>query len=116
MEDSLLLAESLALFFEAEGFRPVGPYSRISEALEAVERGGVDVAILDVDLGREGTSLPVAERLDVAGIPIVFLTGRPHHIPPHLRNRMPVVAKPHDMGELLATVMRLVQREEETGR
>jgi len=108
VEDSVLLAESLAAFFHDEGFRPVGPYARVSQALEAIARGGIDAAILDVDLGEEGTSIPIAERLEAAGIPAVFLTGRPQHIPQHLRRRMPVIIKPHDMNELLDTIMRLI--------
>lgn len=46
----------------------------LDEALELVEKGGFDVAMLDVNLNGLD-SFPVADLLNEKGVPFVFTTG-----------------------------------------
>jgi PAS domain S-box-containing protein len=74
VEDEALVAlvESDAL--TELGYEVAGPFSRLAEALAAVEQGGIAAAILDINLG--GTLVyPVAEELSARGIPFIFVTG-----------------------------------------
>ncbi len=74
VEDYFALAESLSLWLEQEGCTIVGPVATVEAALEEIDKGGVDGAILDVNL--RGRSVgPVARRLRELGRPFVFLTG-----------------------------------------
>ena len=56
------------------GCEVVGPMARIEEAVEAAGQGGIDIAILDVNLAGKET-YPVADALAEKGIPFVFATG-----------------------------------------
>jgi two-component SAPR family response regulator len=56
------------------GFSIVGPFGRLSEAKAALKKGGIDAAILDINLGGE-LVYPLADRLLEAKIPFIFVTG-----------------------------------------
>ncbi len=74
VEDSFLVASSIARMLEDIGCRVVGPYATVGDAMGAVEAGSVDAGVLDVNLGDE-TSEPVAAELLSRGVPFVFVTG-----------------------------------------
>jgi DNA-binding response OmpR family regulator len=67
---SLLLEDMLATL----GCLDVTHASSVSTALEEIAKAMPDVAVLDVNLGNEMV-YPVAEKLNVAGVPFVFTTG-----------------------------------------
>jgi PAS domain S-box-containing protein len=74
VEDEALVAmvESDALM--ELGYVVVGPFSRPSEALAAVQAGDISAAVLDINL--DGVLVyPVADELAARGIPFVFVTG-----------------------------------------
>jgi PAS domain S-box-containing protein len=80
-----LLAETSALV--------LGPFQEINAALDALERGSVDAALLDVDL--VGASIfPIADALLARGAPFIFLTSRHPTVIPRRFAKAPVVAKP----------------------
>jgi CheY-like chemotaxis protein len=56
------------------GCTVVGTASRLSRALQLLERVEMDMAVLDVNLAREEV-YPVAETLASRNIPFVFATG-----------------------------------------
>ena len=74
VEDSYLVAKSIAAMLEELGCRVVGPYSNVRDAMAAVDAAGCDAGVLDINLGPE-TSEPVAQRLVGRGLPFVFVTG-----------------------------------------
>ena len=97
---SMLLEESVAEL----GHELAGCAATVDQALETVEAGNIDFALLDFSLGHRTTSLPVAERLTAAGIPFIFLSG--HHsleaegnIPP-----APLLTKPFSLEQLDAAI------------
>jgi CheY-like chemotaxis protein len=74
VEDEMMVAMLVEDMLSDFGCEIVGPVGRIDEALAAAEAGGVDVAILDVNLNGKET-YPVADALTAKGIPFVFATG-----------------------------------------
>ena len=56
------------------GCAEVAQATSVKSALEQIARALPDIAVLDVNLGNEMV-YPVAEQLNVAGIPFIFTTG-----------------------------------------
>lgn len=74
VEDEYYLAGDLADALAGEGVEIAGPVGTLAEAERLIDAGGIDRAVLDVNL-RGDMSFPVAERLDAAGVPYVIATG-----------------------------------------
>jgi CheY-like chemotaxis protein len=74
VEDNYVLAESMRWTLEGYGSEVVGPAPNSARALELLESGELDGAILDIDLQGK-SSAPIADRLRAAGVPFLFLTG-----------------------------------------
>jgi PAS domain S-box-containing protein len=74
VEDEVLVALDLQESIRSLGYEVVGPYARLSEAIEGAETQAIDFAILDLNLNGEMT-YELAEHLQQRGIPIVFTTG-----------------------------------------
>lgn len=116
VDDQALIALDLQAELEDRGAVVVGPYFGLASAMNAiVVGGGIDAAILDVDLG-DGDVFPLADRLTEGGVPFVFHTGhgdldelqarygqvtvllkpsRPQDVASHLRSAI-AAARPHD--------------------
>ncbi|KQN92816.1 hypothetical protein ASE95_09235 [Sphingomonas sp. Leaf231] len=89
----------------------VGPAGRVDDAMALVDRGGVDVAMLDVNLG-SAMCFPVAERLAALGIPFLFLTGYDGWTLPEPLRDVPLLAKPFNNNAVVAAVRALCDMEE----
>jgi PAS domain S-box-containing protein len=74
VEDEVLVALDLQESIRSLGYEVVGPYARLSDAIEGAETQAIDFAILDLNLNGEMT-YDLAEQLQQRGIPIVFTTG-----------------------------------------
>jgi DNA-binding response OmpR family regulator len=74
LDDEVFLLLDLEMTFEMAGFE-VLTASCVSEALRQLEAAPVDVAVLDVNLGRGETCKAVAEELQRQGIPFLLHTG-----------------------------------------
>lgn len=82
VEDEFLLADEARRRLTRLGAIVVGPTPRVDQALALIEEEAVDAAILDVFLN-DALVFPVAERLEMLGIPFVFATAyNPSVIPP----------------------------------
>lgn len=75
VEDEILIGADLGLMLEDWGYRADGPHATVSAALAAIEANPPDIALLDVNLGRDETSFDAARALRDRDIPYVFLTG-----------------------------------------
>ena len=64
-----------------------------------IETGGIDVAVLDVNLNGQ-LSYPVADALAARGIPFVFSTGYGKDRLPDGYRSFPVLQKPFHVDEL----------------
>ena len=74
LDDEAFVLMELEMELRAAGFEPVTA-SSLRRALEAIEQHAFDVAVLDVNLGRGKTCVPVAERLDELGVPYFIHSG-----------------------------------------
>ena len=96
LEDEPLIAMSMEALLEDEGWRVVGPFAAVADALAAIAGGGViDCALLDCNLGGV-PSWPVAEALAARSIPFAFTSGQSAaDIEPRFADR-PSFTKPID--------------------
>jgi DNA-binding NarL/FixJ family response regulator len=77
VEDERPLAETLRYLIEDNPrYRVVGIAEDLGTALEILERDEPDLALVDLHLARGSTGFSVAVRLNDAGVPCLFATGR----------------------------------------
>lgn len=93
VEDEPLIAMSLEDALIDRGVACLGPAGSVSAALEMIEAGGFDIALLDVNLRGERVDA-VADRLAGAGIPFIFTTGHGAEGLPDAHRTRPVIGKP----------------------
>jgi CheY-like chemotaxis protein len=74
VEDEFLLAMEVEATLISFGCSVVGPFAKLSKALEAARGAQLDGAVLDINLNGDMV-YPLAELLLSRGIPFVFLTG-----------------------------------------
>ena len=93
VEDESLIAMMLEDFLDSLGHKVAAVCDSVAGALEAVEQGGFDIAIVDVNLDGEQV-WPVADRLADKNIPYVLATGGHIEPPPARHADVPVLSKP----------------------
>jgi CheY-like chemotaxis protein len=99
VEDEGFIAMEAEDMLRGFGFDVRASATCVSEAMQCVEAGGFDVALLDVNLRGENV-FPVADALAERGIGFAFATGYGREgIRPDLRD-YPVVSKPYAPQEL----------------
>ncbi|GAA4033424.1 hypothetical protein GCM10022281_11530 [Sphingomonas rosea] len=77
VEDERPLAETLRYLVEDNPrYRVVGIAEDLASAVELLERDEPDLALVDLHLARGSTGFSVAVRLNDAGVPCLFVTGR----------------------------------------
>ena len=109
IEDEPLIALSLADTLETAGAQVPEPVGTEKEALQAIETGGFDGALLDANLhGRPVNEIAAA--LTRAGIPFLFVTGYGHEGTPGGFKHVPVVSKPFTERQLLDAITGLVPK------
>ncbi len=97
VEDEPLIAMMLEDFLDVLDQRVAGTVDSVDTALERLGQGGIDAAILDVNLRGGEKSTPVAQALADAGVPFVFATGGSgDSVDPAFHDR-PVLQKPFTM-------------------
>lgn len=97
VEDEPLIAMMLEDFLEALDRKIAGTADNVAAALDLVGQGGIDAAILDVNLRAGETSWPIADRLAEAGIPFVIATGGSGDSIADAHRDRPVLSKPFTM-------------------
>ena len=97
VEDEPLIAMMLEDFLEMLGKQTAGTADNVADALVLVEAGGIDAAILDVNLRGGEKSWPIADALAARGVPFVLASGGSHDsIAEGYRGR-PTLPKPFTM-------------------
>lgn len=99
VEDEPLIAMMLEDFLETLGHRVHASCESVEQAIGEAEKGGFDVAILDVNLGGE-TAWPVARKLREKRIPFVIATGGHVEPPPVEFSNVPVIEKPYTVDRV----------------
>jgi AcrR family transcriptional regulator len=99
VEDEMTVAMMADAMLTGLGHQVVGPAMRLEDALAPARSADFDVAMLDVNLGRD-KSFPAADILRDRGIPFFFATGYGlEGIVPEYRDRL-VLHKPFETADL----------------
>lgn len=106
VEDEALIVLDLQRMLEEAGAGEIVCVGTLTEAQAVLRELRFDLALLDLKLGRNETSLPLTEPLAAAGTPFLFLTGTEPE-----RGRLhgfavPIVEKPYTRPMLLEAVAR----------
>ena len=99
VEDEPLIAMMLEDFLDSLGHSIRGTCDTVQSALAAVEEGGFDIAILDVNLKGENV-WPVAAKLRENKVPFVIATGGHVDPPPPEFDSAPVIEKPYTIDRV----------------
>lgn len=108
VEDNYVVADALRYLIDGYGGSVTAIVPSVERAMEALSAGGVDIAVLDIDL--HGVSVvPLAEHLRTQGMPFVFLTGYgdAEILPEHLRGQ-PRFDKPVQAERLVQALLDLI--------
>ena len=97
VEDEPLIAMMIEDFLEILGKTLAGSVDTVEAALALIAAGGIDAAILDVNLRGGEKSFPIAEALAARGIPFVFATGGSHDSVADIYRDRPTLPKPFTM-------------------
>jgi DNA-binding response OmpR family regulator len=100
LEDDLLLAMDMEDHLLQAGFRIIGPFGRVSDALDAIPRNDLTGAIVDLNL-HGVLSFPVIEMLQQRSIPLIVCSGYAEL--PELKARLrglPMLPKPWNAQKL----------------
>ena len=103
VEDEPLIAMMLEDFLDSLGHTVKGICESVGEAHEAVEAGGFDLAILDVNLKGENI-WPVASELRARGIPFVIASGGHVDPPPVEFAHVPMIDKPYTIDRVTPAI------------
>lgn len=97
VEDDFLVGLGIKSILQRLGYEVVGPVASIDHALETLENEHVDAAVLDINI-IGGTSVPVAQVLQVKDRPFIFVTGyqSPSHLLPDTLKTVQRLSKPVD--------------------
>jgi DNA-binding response OmpR family regulator len=103
VEDDFLIGSLLADQLRDLGYWVVGPAYSLEESRRFATDSPLDGALLDINLGRDGRSSPIAEILMSRKIPFLFVSG--YRTAPDERFRdVPLLAKPFTMERLKRAV------------
>lgn len=105
VEDEPIVAMCLEDILEGLGCLPVGPASRLGEGLALAEAGGLDAAILDINLGGE-RSTRIADSLRRQSIPFAFASG--YGAAPEGFEGLPLIEKPYREADVVAALTALL--------
>ncbi|MEA3067819.1 MAG: hypothetical protein QOK41_1226 [Sphingomonadales bacterium] len=103
VEDEPLIAMMLEDFLDSLGYTVRGTCDNVRCALEEVEKGGFDLAILDVNLKGENV-WPVATRLRERNVPFVLATGGHVDPPPPEFSDAPMIEKPYTVDRVMPAI------------
>lgn len=100
VEDEPLIAMMLEDFLETLDRGVAGTADSVATALKLVEAGGIDAAIMDINLRGGETSWPVADALAARGIPFVLATGGAGDMIAEAHRDRPILYKPFTMDSV----------------
>jgi CheY-like chemotaxis protein len=99
VEDEMMVSMLIEDMLSDLGCTVIGPAARLDEAMELAARGGIDCAVLDVNLGGQPI-FPLADYLRQQGAPFAFATGYGDAGLREVDRGSPVLQKPFREGDL----------------
>ena len=99
VEDEPLIAMMLEDFLDSLGHKVIASVESLGEAMTAVDNGGFDLAVLDVNLKGESV-WPVATRLREQGVSFLLATGGHVDPPPSEFRDTALLEKPYTLDRV----------------
>ena len=103
VEDEPLIAMMLEDFLESLGHSIAATCDSVDTAMTEVNKGGFDLAILDVNLKGQNV-WPVATRLREQGVPFVIASGGHVDPPPAEFAAVPLIEKPYTVDRVTPAI------------
>ena len=103
VEDEPLIAMMLEDFLETLGHSVHASCDSVQQAVDQADKGGFDVAILDVNLNGESV-WPVAHKLREKKSPFVIATGGHVEPPPVEFKDVPLIEKPYTVDRVTPAI------------
>jgi DNA-binding response OmpR family regulator len=107
VEDEALVAMLVEDSLQDAGATVLGPASTVDEALALIETGGVDAAVLDLNLRGEPVTR-VADRLEAMKVPFVITTGYGAECAAAQYVDAPMLQKPFDLARLTSALVAII--------
>ncbi len=114
VEDEMMVARMLHRMLTELGYAVVGPATGVDEAMKLIGGGGIDAAVLDINLDGE-MSFPVADELTNRGIPFVFSTGYGEEVLSNGYHASRLLKKPYRRSRLEGALADLVAARQSSG-
>ena len=108
VEDEMVVAMLVEDMVDELGYEVAGVVSRVDEAMDLVDSGSFDLAVLDVHLNGR-LIFPFADALAERSIPHVFATGYGERGVPPEHSKRPVLQKPFRAEDLKHALLRLAE-------
>jgi CheY-like chemotaxis protein len=109
VEDEMLVLMMIEDMLADLGCESVTTAATVDQALAAIDARTFDAAMLDMNLNGN-KSYPVADALDVRGVPFFFATGYSGYEMSEVYRDRSVIMKPFDDDDLLKAFTRLLAR------
>lgn len=106
IEDEYYIADDLRRVLDGAGALVVGPLSTLSKARKALDEGGFDCAVIDLNLHGE-SAVEIADRLVETGKAFAIATGYGSDAVPDRLKAIPRIEKPFDPRAVLELIRRL---------
>jgi DNA-binding response OmpR family regulator len=104
VEDEMMVAMLVEDMIRDSGWEVAGPAMNLAQAMELARSADIDGAVLDLNLGGNVRSLPVAAVLRERGIPFIFATGYGSGGDTNGFKDVPIVRKPFSSRQLIGTL------------
>jgi len=104
VEDEVIISLDLMMILRAEGAQVIGPAADVAAALSYIRSTTIDCALLDLQLGTGEDVSPVADLLEQAGVPFIFVTAHNGHDILSQHPLQPVVKKPYEGRDIVIAV------------
>ncbi len=111
VEDEVLVAFEMSDALNDMGFTVVGPSVHLAEAERRAATSDIDIAFLDVNLGRGKTSEPVAKILRERGIPFVYITAYDRSQISFVTDADRLLRKPVSSGEIMDVLRDILDKQ-----
>lgn len=106
VEDDFFLAKTTERALRRARGRVVGPVGQTEQALALLAQEAPHAAVVDINLG-QGAEFAVAEALQEAGVPFVFVTGYNDVVIPSCFDGVERLRKPVDLREMVRSLARM---------
>ena len=112
LDDDALIAMDIEMTLESRGYEAIRVCNSVASAAAAIDAAVPAVAVLDMNLGQDETSIPIAQRPRELGCPFMFLTGyTAATVPvPEELSDAPRLLKPFREADLVAAVRAMAER------